>query len=206
MRWSGPEQHRKPFQKSAGPVKPARHVPPYLPIGLQRLDDEGVLPDALRDGRELSRLDQLGELGSLLEGLGLLRGVGDDLRPLQLADQGALGCDLGKRPRSDRTDDPSDQQGDGDSGPEPACPWRASNLSHDASPFLDVDAREFRPLERSRSRRSGPRARRPDYRDIPRVSPGSSPLDAGPRPGPRCGAVGIGRFPPVNRGYRGGQV
>src|SRR5712691_1527870 len=61
---------------------------------VHRLYDERILSDALRHRRQLARLDQRGQLRRLLELLGKLRGVGDDLRTLQLSDQGALGGDL----------------------------------------------------------------------------------------------------------------
>ena len=102
---------------------------------VERLDDQRVLPDALGDRRQLAGLDQLGQLRGLLERLGELGGVGDDLRPLELADQGALGGDLSERPHGDEAAECPHHEGDRESGPEPLCPRHAPKLAHDVVPF-----------------------------------------------------------------------
>ena len=70
-----------------GPGEPAAPGAAVLADLAERLDDQRVLADALLDGRQLAGLDQLGELGGLLEALRHLGGIGDDLRPLELADE-----------------------------------------------------------------------------------------------------------------------
>ena len=98
----------------------------------------GSCGDALLDRRQLAGLDQLGQHRRLLERLRELRRVGDDRRPLQLADQGALGGDLSERPHGDHAAECPHHQGDRESGPEPLCPQRAPKLAHEVSPFVAV--------------------------------------------------------------------
>src|SRR5712692_263096 len=83
-----------------GGVEGAGEAPPpraaVFPDLAARLDAEGILADPLLDGRKLARLDQLGELRGFLEALRIEGGIGDDLGPLELADEvraqlGALG-------------------------------------------------------------------------------------------------------------------
>src|SRR6266436_786450 len=74
MRWSGPEQQRKPFQKSAGPVKPARHVPPYLPISFSGLMTSGSWPIRSATGGSLPALTRAVSCGDSLKLLGNLAG------------------------------------------------------------------------------------------------------------------------------------
>jgi hypothetical protein len=50
-------------------------------------DDQRLLANPFRNWRQLARLDQLRQLRRLLEALGELRGVCDDLWPLELPDQ-----------------------------------------------------------------------------------------------------------------------
>ena len=82
-------------------MKPAPPGAAVLADLVERLDDQRILADALGDRRQLAGLDQLGELRRLLEGLGELGGVGDDLGPFQLADQRALARALRQRSGGD---------------------------------------------------------------------------------------------------------
>ena len=80
------ETIRLAFSPSAGPVKPRRQVPPYLPDLDERLDDHRFEWDALLDWRQLASLDQLGQH----RGLGQLLwppGVWQHFRAFELADQ-----------------------------------------------------------------------------------------------------------------------
>src|SRR5437867_791948 len=70
MRWSGPEQHRKPFQKSAGPVKPPRQVPPYLPTSRSGLITTGSCPTRSATGGSLPALTSSASCGASLRLLG----------------------------------------------------------------------------------------------------------------------------------------
>src|SRR5215471_18723650 len=74
MRWSGPEQQRKPFQKSAGPVKPARHVPPYLPTSCSGLMTSGSCPTRSATGGSLPALASAASCGASLSVLGNFAG------------------------------------------------------------------------------------------------------------------------------------
>ena len=64
---------------------------------VQRLDHQGILADALGDGRQLARLHQRRQLRRLLERFRKLRRVRQDLRPFQFPDQALAGvlCDRG---------------------------------------------------------------------------------------------------------------
>src|SRR5215510_4601048 len=70
MRWSGPEQQRKPFQKSAGPVKPARIAPPYLPISFSGLITRGSCPIRSPTGGSLPAFTSAASCGASLKVLG----------------------------------------------------------------------------------------------------------------------------------------
>ena len=70
-----------------GPGEPAAPRPAVAADLAERLDDQGILPDALLDRGQLAGLDQLGELRCFAEALRYLGGIGDDLRAFQLADQ-----------------------------------------------------------------------------------------------------------------------
>src|SRR6185503_10773858 len=70
MRWSGPEQQRNPFQKSAGPVNPARHVPPYFPISCSGLMTSGSCPMRSATGGSLPALTSAASAGASLKVLG----------------------------------------------------------------------------------------------------------------------------------------
>src|SRR6516162_2540208 len=52
---------------------------------MQRLDDEGILSDALGDGRKLAGLNELRELRRLLEHIGRIRGIGHDFGAFELS-------------------------------------------------------------------------------------------------------------------------
>src|SRR6266851_9996624 len=71
MRWSGPEQQRKPFQKSAGPVKPARNAPPYLPISFSGLMTSGSWPMRSATGGSLPALTSAASCGASFSVLGI---------------------------------------------------------------------------------------------------------------------------------------
>src|SRR5262249_49931459 len=86
---------------------------------LQRFDDQRILADSLGHRRQLARLDELGELRRLLERLGGLRGVGDDLRAFELADvAGGLAAALRERARGDGTAERPDRERERESGSE----------------------------------------------------------------------------------------
>ena len=70
-----------------GTGEPAAPGPAVAADLAEGLDDQGILADPLLDRGQLAGLDQLGELRRLVEALRDLGGIGDDLRPFQLADQ-----------------------------------------------------------------------------------------------------------------------
>src|SRR5206468_3914489 len=63
-------QHRKPFQKSAGPVKPPRQVPPYLPTSRSGLITTGSCPTRSATGGSLPALTSSASCGASLRLLG----------------------------------------------------------------------------------------------------------------------------------------
>src|SRR2546429_8745603 len=67
--------------------------------------------------------------------LGELRGVGDDFRAFQLADERALAGVLRERPRGDDTAERSARERERESGSERAFPRHAPELGHESSPF-----------------------------------------------------------------------
>src|SRR5260370_18516699 len=73
-RGSGTEQQRYPFQKSAGPVKPPRHVPPYLPISCNGLMTSGSCPMRSATGGSLPALTISASWGASLNFLGNFAG------------------------------------------------------------------------------------------------------------------------------------
>ncbi len=102
--------HPVPVRGVEGPSEAAPPRATVLPDLAQRLDHERVLADPFLDRRELAGLHQLRERGGLLEALREQRGVGDDLRPFELADE------VGARLRGLR----------GGAGPEHGGPWVAA--------------------------------------------------------------------------------
>src|SRR5690242_11583888 len=92
MRWSGPEQQRKPFQKSAGPVKPARHVPPYLPISFSGLITSGSWPMRSATGGSLPAFTSSASCGASLNVLGNWAGSVTTSGPSSLPTSGLLLC------------------------------------------------------------------------------------------------------------------
>ena len=123
-------------------MKPAPQRAAVLADLVQRLDHERILPDALGDGRQLAGLDQRGELRRFLEGLGELRGVGDDLRAFELPDERALAGALRERAGGDDAAEGRRDESDRDTGSERAR--LQPKWPHDASPFSRVLGRPAR--------------------------------------------------------------
>src|SRR5262249_10943177 len=91
---------------------------------LQRLDDERVLTDALGDWRQLAGLGQRRQLRRFLEALRRLRGIRDDFRAFELADQRGLARGLRERADSNRADEDTTDDDRGEWGSKRRPPVR----------------------------------------------------------------------------------